>query len=83
MILVDIYIPSMGETYDFYLDEYATIENQLDEIHEMLLQNTGEHENKEMVDKLMLCSYEYQMVLPRDTTLSQAKIKTGSKLFLV
>ena len=36
MILVDIYIPSLDETFDFRIDETAKITNVVQEISEMM-----------------------------------------------
>ena len=36
MILVDIYVPSIGNTYDFQLDEEVPVGNVIEEISEMI-----------------------------------------------
>lgn len=82
MILVDIKVPGVEQTYDFSLDENAPIALVMEEIVEMIGQK--EHctiaGNKE---ELLLCSYERQAVLPKKATLRECGIATGSRLLLV
>ena len=55
MILVDIYVPSIGNTYDFQLDEEVPVGNVIEEISEMI----GQKEHCRIVGdmtKLMLCA---------------------------
>ena len=82
MILVDIYVPSTDQEYDFQLDQNATISAVIDELVELISQ-------KERctlmgpVTRLSLCSREQQKILPNDCTLAECNIRTGSQLILV
>ena len=82
MILVDIYVPSMNQGYDFRLEQNAVISSVIDELVEVISQKEkcsliGDQE------KLSLCSYERQTILPKKNTLAECGIHTGSKLMLV
>ena len=82
MILVDIYVPSVGNTYDFRLDEEEKISAIIEEIRELI----GQKEHCQIVGdikKLMLCSKKNQQILPKHSTLSANGIVTGSSLLLV
>ena len=82
MILVDIYVPSIGNTYDFQLDEEVPVGNVIEEISEMI----GQKEHCRIVGdmtKLMLCAQKYRQILHRDDTLAQCHIVTGDSLLLV
>ena len=82
MILVDIYVPSIGNTYDFQLDEEVPVGNVIEEISEMI----GQKEHCRIVGdmtKLMLCAKKDRQILHRDDTLAQCHIVTGDSLLLV
>ncbi|MCI8521623.1 MAG: glutamyl-tRNA amidotransferase [Lachnospiraceae bacterium] len=82
MILVDIYVPSIGNTYDFQLDEEVPVGNVIEEISEMI----GQKEHCRIVGdmtKLMLCAQKDRQILHRDDTLAQCHIVTGDSLLLV
>lgn len=82
MILVDIYVPGVNQTYDFSLDENAQISLLLDEISGMICQ-------KEQcvldgsVRELLLVSREQGKILSPELSLSQYHIVQGDKLMLV
>lgn len=82
MILVDIYVPAVGNTYDFRLDEEEKISAIIEEISELI----GQKEHCKIVgdiEQLMLCSQKDRMILPGCSSLAAAGIKTGSSLLLV
>lgn len=82
MILVDVYVPSIGNTYDFQLDEGVPIGSLIEEISEMI----GQKEHCRIVGdcaKLMLCSPKNRMILPKDVSLSSCCMATGDSLILV
>ena len=80
MILVDIYVPSIGNTYDFQLDEEVPVGNVIEEISEMI----GQKEHCRIVgDMTMLCAQKDRQILHRDDTLAQCHIVTGDSLLLV
>ncbi|MBE5961760.1 MAG: hypothetical protein E7256_10335 [Lachnospiraceae bacterium] len=82
MILVDIGVPSLGQNYNFSLDENAIISNLLEEISEMIVQKEkceGALEGK----KFMLCSMEREEILRENRTLRSYEIENGSRLLFV
>lgn len=82
MILVELIVPSMDETYDFMLDEHTKISQLIGEIDEVLSKKTKqtiEHEE----GTFMLCSVEQKKVLPHANTLSEHGIKDGCRLMLI
>ncbi len=81
MILVDIYVPSTNQQYDFKLDENAYIADILEEIGEMMF--AGEEGKKDEIDRLLLCDYEKQRILPLNQTLKQNNVSSGSRLVLL
>lgn len=82
MILVDIYVPSIDQTFDFNLDESAPVSDLLDEIGEMVLQIEQGEGSVDMSNLMMGC-YETQSVLPKEATLNQCQIRTGNRLFII
>lgn len=82
MILVDVFVPSVDNVYDFQLDEDVKIGLLVEEIGEMICQK--EHCRLEgRIEKLLLCSMDNRTILPKETTLAECGIKTGGKLMLL
>ncbi len=82
MILVDIYVPSVDNTYDFQLDEDAYVYAVVEEIGELI----GQKEHSQVagdMENLMLCAMNDKRVLPKDSTLAECGVRTGSSLILV
>lgn len=82
MILVDIYVPSVEQSYDFRLDQNTKIATVVDELVELIAQK----EKTDVVPnpkELLLCSREHEAILPPDYTLAQCGIATGAGLILV
>lgn len=82
MILVDIFVPSVDKTYDFQLNETVSVGTLIEEIEEMI----GQMERckvKGNVSDLQLCDRDKQCILPRDKTLVESGIHTGSSLILI
>lgn len=82
MILVDVYVPSVGQTYNFSLNEQASIQSLLDEITEMIAQKEQTVMNGDAV-QLMLWDKLTGSRLEPSGTLSQYGIKGGADLILV
>ncbi len=82
MILIDIYVASLGESYDFRVDETAPVNNVVSEISEMLCvkYKTGLNKNNQ---EFMLCSCMDKKILDGNSTLWENSIQNGSKLLLV
>ncbi|GFI19446.1 hypothetical protein IMSAGC009_04627 [Lachnospiraceae bacterium] len=82
MILVDVFVPSVNNVYDFQLDENTPVQRVIGEICELIGQKercglTGNAE------ELMLCSRNEKCILPGDCTLMACGVKTGNSLILV
>ena len=81
MILVDIYVPSINQQFDFKLDEHAFIADILEEVGEMML--TREEGSRTEIEDLVFCDYETRRVLPLQNTLKQCGIENGCRLVLL
>lgn len=82
MILVDIYVPAVGNVYDFQLDEDEKISTIIEEIGELI----GQKEHCRMVGeigRLMLCFQKKDMILSKNMTLAASGVKNGDSLILV
>ena len=82
MILVDVYVPAVGNTYDFQLEENEKISTIIEEVAELI----GQKEHSQIVgnmNEFMLCSRERNTILAKSLTLSDQGICTGSSLILV
>ena len=82
MILVDIYIPSLDETFDFRVDETARVINIVQEISEMMCKKYKTELNKKS-ENFFLCSAEQGIVLNGESTLEENGIVNGSRLYMV
>lgn len=82
MILVDIYVPAVGNVYDFQLDEDEKIGAIVEEIGELI----GQKEHCQIVGdmgELMLCSKGDKQILSKNMTLAASGIQNGSSLILL
>lgn len=82
MILVDIYIPSLDETFDFRIDETAKVTSVVQEISEMMCKKYKTELN-EKSEKFFLCSAEQGTILDGESTLGENGIINGSRLYMV
>ena len=82
MILVDVYVPSVDETWDFMLDENTKNERIIQELAEMISKKIT---NGHMLDseKFRLYSLPGECELPKESTLAACGIRDGFKLLLV
>ena len=83
MILVDVEVPALDKTYDFYVDENAYISELAEKLGEMTAMSEWNETNFENEAGMLLCSLETETVLSGNMTLSQYGIKSGSRLLLV
>lgn len=82
MILVDIKVPSVDNSYDFQLDENSAIYNIIGEVSELISQK--EHCNiVGNTDELMLCCLKDNRILSINSTLKESGVQTGDSLILV
>lgn len=82
MILVDIYVPSVDQEYDFHVDETVRIAAIIEEIASVISQKE-QCELKGSLAELLLCSIGDRSILPREKTLEDCDISNGSRLMLV
>lgn len=81
MIAVDVYVPYLGFTYDFSLDERVNISSLIDEIAVMICLKE-QWPIPEVTTELTLFSSEQMRVLHRTSSLYQERISTGQRLIL-
>ena len=82
MILVDVYVPSVGKTYDFHLEENAAISVIIEEISEMV----GHKERTRIIGDtsgLQICDKAGGKTMPKASTLAKCGICNGDSLILV
>lgn len=82
MILVEVIVPSINKKLNFRLDENAYIADVAAEIGEILVVRASE-KNTSIIDDLMLCDCERNVVLRLNHTLKQSGIGNGSKLMIL
>jgi len=82
MILTDVYVPALQETFDFELDENMPVGVITREIAQILACKTGTS-LKTGEDAFLLGSFEKQDILDGALTLKECGIKNGSRLLFV
>ena len=82
MILVDIYIPAVDETYDFMLDENVETEKIIDEITGMITKKMKSGSIGH-ASEFLLYSMVTEKMLDRRKSLQQNGVQDGTKLMLV
>lgn len=82
MILVDIYVPSVDQEYDFELDETTKIAGIIEEIASMVSQKER-CELKGNIEEMLLCSVRDKLILPKTRTLAECDISNGNRLILI
>ena len=82
MILVDVEVPVMGQTYDFQVDEDALVRSVASELKDMIcLQRQCSSVGPE--DQLTLWDANRMLRLPPEQTIGSCGIRTGMRLLLV
>lgn len=79
MIYVDVYVPIIDKVYDFHLDENATVATIIDEITEMLSRKEQSKIGGNPYE-IVLCLEEASLVMPRNKTLLECGVHTGSRI---
>ncbi len=82
MILTDIYIPSLDQSFDFQVDETVPVNNLIVEIAEMI-GNEVKSGKRYAPEEFLLCSMDQGVIFKRTDTLASCGIKNGSRLMLV
>ena len=81
MIMVDIYIPEIGQVYDFEMDEEKTVGTVQKEIMELI----AEKEKLSVPEEtsMMLYALQNAEILSNHRTLKEQGIQSGDKLILL
>ncbi len=82
MILVDIYIPAIDDTYDFMLDENACVEQIKEEIYEILSKKMKESK-AENGKVFSLWDADRRYMLKDKETLYESGITDGMRMIYV
>ena len=82
MILVDIYVPAVDDTFDFMLDENASIAAIMIEISEMLTKKTGSGKLSDK-NEFVLYDAERQTPLISNRSLFECGVGDGDRLIIV
>lgn len=82
MILVDVYVPSLDDTFDFMLDENTEIDKVILEISEMINKKVNS-KSKIIASEFMLCWLDNKCVLDSKRTLQSSGVIDGCKLMLI
>lgn len=82
MILVDIYVPAVGNTYDFQLEEEEKVCTLIEEIGELI----GQKEHSRITgdsNEFMLCFCKGKKILSKNMTLAASGVQNGDSLLLL
>ena len=82
MILVDVYIPSLDDNFDFMLDEDTEIRKIIMEINEMIAKKM-KSKKAPNTDEFLLYLMDKQIMLDKEQTLYGCGVRDGSRLMLV
>lgn len=82
MILVDVYIPSVDETYDFMLDENVEVNKVILEICEIIAKKV-QNGVVEHMERFLLYYMTSGKLLDKRRTLASSGVKDGSRLMLL
>ena len=82
MILVDVFVPAIDQVYNFSLDENARVGAIVAELIEMVEQReqtsfVGKRDAVTLIDK------GSERALPKEATLRDCRVVTGSTLLLI
>ena len=82
MIMVDIYMPAVDQSYDFLLDENAELNTVILEITEMIARKTKSDLTGSDED-FVLYYVDKKAPLPLAKTLYESGVRDGDRLILV
>lgn len=82
MILVDVEVPAIGQTYNFQIDEHVKMEDLAVEIRDMICMQK-QCACVGLENRLTLWDVQRQIELPGGADAQACGITTGSKLILV
>lgn len=81
MILVDVQVPAVNQTYDFELDEEMPVGELIREVTEIIAQK--EKMDYSRGDKMYLYAMWHESILNDAYSLKKQGIKSGEKLILL
>ena len=81
MILVEVYVPAVERSFEFEINEHASISVIIEGLASMVATQVGR--SWEDASQLLLCYQEAGTILPAQRTAYQCKIRPGSRLVLV
>ncbi len=81
MITIDVYVPIIGKTYDFSLDENTRVETVTEEIVELIIQKEGCAAQD--ASEMFLFPEKESVALNIKFTLKENGVETGDKLLLI
>ena len=82
MIMVDIYMPTIDESFDFMIDENADLDAVILEVTEMIARRT----RSELItgeEGFVLYNVDRKAPLSSDKTLYESGVRDGDRLILV
>lgn len=81
MIQVEVYVPATDRSFEFEINEHATIASVIEGLASMVATQSGcTWDNP---GQLMLCYQEASTILPMQKTAYQCRIRPGSRLLLL
>jgi hypothetical protein len=80
-IIIDVFTPGNGKTYEIQLSDSITVENAKTLMAEEILQI--EESSMSFHELTQLCDLTSGTVLPNNAPLSAVNVKSGNKLLLV
>jgi len=80
-IFIDVYTPGNGKIYEFQLNDNITVQEAKARMVEEILQI--EESSMSFNDQTQLCDFNTNVILPDNTPLFVANVKSGNKLLLV
>ena len=81
MVQVEVYVPAVCRSFEFEINEHATVAAISEGLAAMVSAQVGR--GWEDRDQLLLCCQEAGTVLPAQKTAYQCRIHPGSRLLLV
>lgn len=81
MITIDVYVPMIGKTYDFSIDENIIVETIIEEITELIIQK--ENFVSSEISDMYLFSHSDNQMLNKMFSLKENGIDTGDRLLLI
>lgn len=82
MILVDVQVPVLNESYDFNIDENTPVISVIRELCEVICQHERWPEVSDTNVNMILSCLQLSSILPLDKTLNECGVEPGYRLIL-